>query len=248
MRIHMAETRRDGVRVALTFVVVAAVAVGTVALLELRPSADRMVDTMKAVETTVPEASGADGVPFAGLEKQDRLTVLRLRHVGKDIPRHWRRRLVRRTAPALAQWIGGMGEWLSAAGTNRIPAVLHDRLALSFKSHELMRVRFIVDLEAITAARDAGYHFERRYAITFGDIIVFGNADAAASEMEWVRQLAHLRLYYHWGPERFATEYLENWRRIEHEVMRISARHAQALTAIYGPGEAGSRGASNGGI
>ncbi len=110
MRIHMAETRRDGVRVVLTFVVVAAVAVGTVALLELRPFANRMVDTMKAVETTVPEASGADGVPFAELEERDRLTVLRPRQVGKDIPRHWRRRLVRQTAPALAQWIGGMGE------------------------------------------------------------------------------------------------------------------------------------------
>ncbi len=107
MRIHMAETRRDGVRVVLTFVVVAAVAVGTVALLELRPSANRMVDTMKAVETTVPEASGADGVSFAGLEERDRLTVLHLRQVGKDIPWHWRRNLVRRTAPALAQWIGG---------------------------------------------------------------------------------------------------------------------------------------------
>ncbi len=235
MRIHMAETRRDGVRVALTFVVVAAVAVGTVALLELRPSANRMVDTMKPVETTA-------------LEESDWLTVRRLRHVGKDIPRHWRRKLVRRTAPALAQWIGGMSERLSAAGTGRVPAALHDRLALSFKSHELTRVRFIVDPEAITAARDAGYHFERRYAMTFGDIIVFGNADAAASEMEWVRQLAHLRLYYHWGPERFATKYLENWRRIDREAMRISARHAQALTAIYGPGEARSRGASNGGI
>ena len=200
---------------------------------------------MKAVEATVSGAFGADGVPFAGLEQQDRLTVLRLRQVGKDIPWHWRRKLVRRTAPALAQWIGGMGMRLSAANTGQVPAAFHDRLALSFKSHELMLVRFIVDPEAITAAREAGYHFERRYAITFGNIIVFGNADAAASEMEWVRQLAYLRLYNHWGPARFATKYLQNWRQIERDGMRASARHAQVLTAIYGPEEAEFRGGSN---
>ncbi len=242
MRVGLAETRRDGGRMVLTLVVVAAVAAGTVALLEFRPTAEVRLDTAQRVETTGPAEFGADGV--AALDKPDVVTVRRLRNVGTDIPRHWRRTLVRRTAPALAQWIGGMNERLSAAGTNRVPAGLHDRLALSFRSHELMRVRSVVDPATVAAARDAGYHFGRRYAITFGDIIVFRDAVAAADEIEWVRQVSHLRLYHHWGPERFATKYLQNWRLIDREATRITARHAQAVTAIFGSGEVGFAGAS----
>ena len=130
MRVGLAETGRNGSRMIPTLVVVAAVAAGTVALLEFVPTAGVRLDTAQRVETTGPAAFGV-----TVLDKPDVVTVRRLRNVGTDIPRHWRLTLVRRTAPALAQWIGGMNQRLSAAGTNRVPAALHDRLALSFRSH-----------------------------------------------------------------------------------------------------------------
>lgn len=47
MRSHMAETRRDGVRVVLTVIIVAAVAVATVGLLEIRPTVGGRVESAK---------------------------------------------------------------------------------------------------------------------------------------------------------------------------------------------------------
>ena len=127
MRIGLAETRRDGNRVVLTLVVVAAVVVGTFVLLEFRPTADGRVDTAQAVRTAAQESSGADGVTVAALKERDQLTVRRLRHAGKNIPWQWRRKLVRRTAPALAKWIGGINERLRTAGTGRVPAAVARR-------------------------------------------------------------------------------------------------------------------------
>lgn len=231
MHIGLIQKRQDGVRVVLTLMIVTVVAAGTIALLEFRPATFESGQAAKAIETTT-------------LEERDRLKIARLRQGGKNIPWHWRRKLVLRTAPSLAQWIDGMGERLGAAGAGQVPAALHDRLALSFKLHELMRARFIIDPDTVAAARDAGYHFGRRFAITFGDVIVFRDANAARDEIEWARQLVHLRQYHHWGLERFAIKYLENWRRIDREALRISARHAQTLIAIFGSEAAVSVGMS----
>jgi hypothetical protein len=241
MRTHMVEQHRDGVRVVLTVGIAATVVAGMIGFLEFRPTADKRAENTRAVETAQPPSAAAG----AALEERDRLTVRRLRNVGKDIPWHWRRRLVRGTAPALAGWIAATGERLGAADARPVPDALHDRLALSFTSVELSRARYVVAPAAMVAARDAGFHFGRRYALAFGDVIVFRNETAAGDEIEWARQLVYLRLYHQWGPERFATKYLESWRRIDNTAMRLSARHAQALTAIHGPGMAASAGAAN---
>lgn len=173
-RLGLVQTHQDRFRVVLSSMIVVAVAAGLVALLSIRPTVDIKRETGKPVETTT-------------LGESDRSKIGRLRQVGKDMPWHWRRRQVRRTAPSLSRWIDGMSMLLSTTDADRVPAALYDRLALSFKSHELMRARFVIDADTVAVARDAGYHFGRRYAITFGDIIVFRDADAARDEIEWAR-------------------------------------------------------------
>ena len=186
---------------------------------------------MKSDEVAAPISSGNT---VAAIAEKDRLAIRRLRHVGKDIPWHWRRKLVHRTAPALARWIGTTEQRLITAGTEKIPAALFNRLALSFQAHELMRARFVVNPGAIDQAREAGYHFGRSFAIPFGRVITFRDDEAVASEAEWVRQLALLRSYHRWRSERFATKYLQGWRWIDRAASRMVARHTQAVATIYG--------------
>jgi hypothetical protein len=227
----MAESHSNSTRVVLSLVIVAAIAAGTAALLEFRPKSDQGAASMKSDEAAAPMSPGAAVVAIAG---KDRQVIHRLRLEGKDIPWHWRRKLVRRTAPVLARWIGATEERLVAAGTEKIPAALFNRLALSFQAHELLRARFVVNPGAFAQARDAGYHFGRSFAIPLGRVIVFRDHEAVASEAEWVRQLALSRSYHRWGSERFAAHYLQEWRRIDRASSRMVARHTQAVATIYG--------------
>jgi hypothetical protein len=157
-----------------------------------------------------------------------------LRYADTELNEAWKRILVRRGTPKLETWIRETHARIRTAGTEPIPLALRNRLAVYFKPHEFVNLRFAVDADLVQEARSASYDFSNEEAVCLVDVIVFRDWNVAMSDLAWARELALCRRFGQWGVERFARRYLEDWRSIVTEIERDKVRYAQLR---YGPDE-----------
>jgi hypothetical protein len=158
-----------------------------------------------------------------------------LRHSDTGVTEAWKRILVRHGTPKLEAWIRETRNRIRVSGAEPIPTDMRNRLAVYFKPHEFVGLRFVVDAALGEEMRRASFDFGNDDAVCLADVIVFRDRQAATSDVAWARGLALCRQFERWGIQRFAGRYLENWRQIAGEVERDTARYTRFLNPAIAP-------------
>ncbi|MFN3513882.1 MAG: hypothetical protein ACK41C_12595 [Phenylobacterium sp.] len=119
--------------------------------------------------------------------------------------------------PALAQAIRFSRSQALASDPQPIPDEIQRTLAPYFDAAVLSRTRWtLADRRLGLGSLLAGWYYEEG-AVTLDDVVVFSDHAMVVNVWLWAHELAHVEQYRRRGIDRFAFDYITDWRALEAE-------------------------------
>ncbi|MGG2396871.1 DUF4157 domain-containing protein [Pseudomonas sp. SH1-B] len=128
-------------------------------------------------------------------------------------------------AARLEAWLLQSRQAALRSGTEPIPLMIRVQLASFYDDVLLDEVRYRVGITDEMDAATVMLQNPDVQAVTLIDVVVFRDADAAASDAAlWAHELWHVQQYREWGSAGFAQRYTRDFQAVEGPAYEMQAR------------------------